>query len=475
MRRGWSVKTQALTVWVEWVEWLGAWEWRFRGVGVACGCMARLLTIDSCTVALRNALLGALRTCDEAILLPQSAQSMESAAFKNVAFRLCGATNGIQTSIFSQDWFTGISLVKLKGDDLALIEEILGSPSRRTELLKTLGEKVNSEVSNSTLEVGPSLESDADERDLEETSWNAGFDSPSCFVGVFSANHSKTPDGGKCGMQREHKDYYLVCRAGAGTAASTFHSRLLASLQKGSSLDQALETEIAQPGPQALRRLAMAGFRNRSRIMLDAVHVLGLKDVSSVGDQAARNKHRGVVADVDTIANTIRKLDDSPRSTWQYSTCVDGASSKGITSLSNQADGVILFVNENGDQRISLKNETWGCIPFGSKRIATSREMVDLAVKAHSTSTTTPHPDSHWISTRFGWNNRQFSSSQPSIEPFGLWGAYSPENYIQTFARELGIASYQAVRLRPELVCSAGVDAGKLRAVVKAVDLARKT
>jgi len=445
--------------------------------------MARLLTIDSCTVSLRNSLLGVLRSCDEAILLPQSGQSVESMAFKNIVFRLCGDGGAANTSIFSQDWFTGMSLVKLKGRDVALIESVLESPTQREAMLKALSDKITSEVADSSLEVGPSLESDSEERDLEGTSWNAGFDSPNCFVGIFSANHSKTPDGGKPGMQRSHKEYYLVCRAGAGIAASTFHSRLLASMQKGSSLDQALETEVGQPGSKALRRTTMAGYRNRSRIMLDAVQVMGLTDVASVGDQAARNKHRGVVADIDTVANTIRKLEDSPRSTWQYSTCVDGALSKGIMSLSNQSDGVVLFVTENGDAKISLKNEMWGCVPFTSSRLANSREIVDTVVKAHlgpqraseaSSFSLCPHPDAHWISTRVGWKNRNFSPSQPNIEPFGLWGAYSSENYIQSFARELGIASYQAVRLMPELVCSAGVDAGKLRAIVKAVDISRQ-
>lgn len=430
--------------------------------------MARLLTIDACTVALRNSLLGALRSVDEAILLPQSVQSSESMAFKNVVFRLSGNETGLNTAIFSSDWFTGISLVKLKGNDVAYIEAVLESSEKRAELLKELADTIQSEVSDSSVEVGPSLASDDNERDLEGTSWNAGFDSTSCFVGIFSSAHSKVPDGGKPGMQRTHKDFYLVCRAGAGVAASTFHSRLIASLQKGSSLDQALESEVNQPGPQSLRRLSMSGCRNRSRIMQDAVEALGLRDVSSVGDQAARNKHRGVVADIDVVANTIRKLDDSHKSRWQYSTGLDGTMSKGLVSLSNQADGLVLFLNENGDAKISLKNETWSGLPFTSKRIATSRNAVDAIVKAHSGSNAS-HPDSTWINQRFAWKNRQFSTSQPNIEPFGLWGCYSSESYIQKFARELGIASYQAVRLRPELVASAGVDASKLRAIVKSV------
>ena len=429
--------------------------------------MARLLTIDACSVALRNSLLATLRTCDEAILLPQSSQSVESGSFKNIAFRLCGATTGVNPSLFSQDWFTGVSLVRIRGPDVAKLEAILGDAGRRTEALRALAQRIKSEVADSSLQVGPQLECDEFERDLERSTWESGFDSPSSFVGVFSAQHSKAPEGGSGGMRRAHKDLFLVCRAGAGVAASTFHSRLVAALQKGHSLDSALEGEGGQPGARALRRVAMAGARNRSRILLEAVDVLGLTDVCSIGDQAARNKHRGVVADAETVANTIRKLDDVPRSTYQYSTCVDGTQSKGLLTLSNQADGVVLFLTENGDAKIALKNEMWSCVPFTSKRTVAARGMVDKIVEVRSKGAA--HPDSEWVGSRFSWNNRKISGEgQPEVEPFGLWGAFDGEAFVQTFSRELGIANYQAVRLRPELVCSAGVETGKLRAILKA-------
>ncbi len=428
--------------------------------------MARLLTIDACTVALRNSLLSTLRSCDEAILLPQSSQSIESGSFKNIAFRLCGTTSGLSPALFAPDWFAGVSLIRIRGADVNRIDTVLDDATKRKALLAALAEKIKSEVADPDLQVGPQLESDESERDLKDSTWSSGFDSPSSFVGIFSAEHSKVPEGGKSGMQRVHKDYFLVCRAGGGVAASTFHSRLIASLQKGQSLDQALESEHGTPGAQALRRLSMSGSRNRARILLDAADVLGLVDVSSVGDQAARNKHRGVVPDIDVTANTIRKLDDVPRSTWQYSAAVDGAMSKGLLTLSNQADGLVLFLTDTGDAKIALKNEMWCAVPFTSKRTMTSRATVDELVGKYAGGQHR-HPDSDWVSARFSWKNRTFSNTQPDIPPFGLWGSHGNEQFIQSFARELGIASYQAVRLRPELVCSAGVDAGKLRAIVK--------
>ena len=427
--------------------------------------MARLLTIENCTVGLRNSLIRSLGSGDEAILLPQASQSTESGVFKNIVFRLSG-TCPVNPSIFSPEWFTGVSIVKLRGTDVGRIQELLATKEMRQHALKAMAESIKSEVADPEIEVGPSLEADDMERDIENTSWQHGFDSTNSFCGIYSADHSKVVDGGRKGMQRVHKDYFLVCRAGAGVGASTFHSRLLASLSKGGTLDAALETDVSAPGPRALRRLTHAGARNRARIMLDVVNCLELKDVPHVGDQAARNKCRGVVSDIDTVSNSIRKLDEGPTPTWQYSACIDGAFSKGLVSISNQADGLVLFVASNGDTKITLKNEIWGCLPFTSTRILDSRSIVDNLLSTNSA----VHPDLDWVKQRFSWKNRTFSDGQRDIEPFGLWGGYDAENFVQSFSRELGIAAYSAVRLRPELVCSAGVDSGKLRAIIKSLN-----
>jgi hypothetical protein len=77
------------------------------------------------------------------------------------------------------------------------------------------------------------------------------------------------------------------------------------------------------------------------------------------------------------------------------------------------------------------------------------------------------HFDSKWIQKRFGWKNRQFSATQTNVTPFSLWGSHETETFTKTFARELGISDLNAVRLRPELVCVAGVESGKLRALVR--------
>ena len=73
-----------------------------------------------------------------------------------------------------------------------------------------------------------------------------------------------------------------------------------------------------------------------------------------MGDQASRNKYRGAVVDVDVVTNSLRRLDDATRSTWQACLGVDGAASKGLAALSNAADGLVLFLSSTGEKRISL-------------------------------------------------------------------------------------------------------------------------
>lgn len=422
--------------------------------------MARLLTIDSCTVALRNALLASLRPEDEGLLLPQASQSIESGVFKNCVFRLAGDVPNVNAAVFSPDWFSGVSLIQLKDGDVANLEGILGNEDARKDALAKLVKAIPSELYDPNLQVGPSLDCDDVERDIEGTSWEFGLDGPASFVGIFSAEHSRPPEVGKVGMSRVHREYFLVCRAGAGVAASTFHARFLAETSKGLPLD-AIFCEGGPLGAQALRRVSAASVRNRHRTLLAAKEALGLTNVESVGDQASRNRYRGAVVDVDVVVNSLRRLEDVSKSTWQFCCGLDGGASKGILSMSNAADGVVLFLHAmSGDKRITLKNETWGSIPFCTKRLIGSRDLVAMLKQQGG------HPDASWLTRRFGWKNRELKSFQSDVVPFSLWGSHDTEAFTKTFSRELGIAELKAVRLRPELVCIAGVESGKLRALV---------
>jgi hypothetical protein len=422
--------------------------------------MARLLTIDVCTVQLRNALLATLRPEDEGLLLPQASQSVESGIFKNCVFRLSGDATNVNAAIFSPDWFCGVSVVQLKELDAKMIELAIDDEAKRKALLQKLVDAIPSEISDPDLQVGPALECDDLERDLPDTKWQFGLDTPSSFVGIFSAEHSKSPDVGKQGMNRVHREFFLVCKAGAGVAASTFHARLIAAASKGLSLD-AIFAEGGALGAQALRRLSSAGTRNRHRILLAATEALGLKTVESVGDQASKNRYRGAVVDVDVVCNSLRKLDDASKSTWQFCSAVDGAVSKGLVALSNAADGVVLFLHQSGDKRIALKNETWASMPFSTQRLVGGRDIVKTVQAAKNV-----HTDEMWIRKRFGWKNREFGGKESNSIPFSLWGSHATETFTKSFARELGIADLNAVRLRPELVCVGGVESGKLRALL---------
>jgi len=431
--------------------------------------MARLLAIEQVETKLRSTLLQSLRPVDEAILLPGACQSIESHAFKNIAFRLAGNEDGLNSSIFPRDLFSGISIVKLETKDAAKVEKVLNDKAARSAMLEKLRCAVKSEMSSTDLEIGPSLSSDDCDRDEDE--WQCGLDGASSFVGVFSAETSRSPDPGRLGMSRVHRELFLVCRAGAGVSASTFHSRLLSSLKADltASLDSLLESESTAPGSQALRRLSTASSRNRARIISDVSTALGLS-VATIGDAAAKNKYRGAVVDIDVSVNTLRKLDDTATSCWQLTCGVDASISKGLVTLSNPGEGVVVFLDKAGGCKTSLRNECWSSIPFTTKRLYSGKEMCEVVTAAYKKSSTNSHIDAEWLKDRFAWTNRKFGdSAEPEVEPFGLFGSHAPEAFVQTFARELGIAELQAVKMRPELVTIAGVDSGKLRVILKSI------
>ena len=222
--------------------------------------MARLLALDDCSVSLRNHLLKSLRSYDEAVLLPQAQREDETGKYKNVVFRIAGAEGDVPVDIFSPEWFSGLSAVRV---DPSKVRKILDDPSKREAALACLRDTIPSQMADASITVGPDLDCDDDDRD--KTEWTAGFDSPSAFVGLFTAEHSCAPDPGRRGLNRIHQATWLVCKAGSGLAGAMFHSRLVSALKKGATLEEALEK--GDPGPRALRRVSLAGSRNRSRIL----------------------------------------------------------------------------------------------------------------------------------------------------------------------------------------------------------------
>jgi len=141
---------------------------------------------------------------------------------------------------------------------------------------------------------------------------------------------------------------------------------------------------------------------------------------------------------------------------------VDGTLSRGVASLSNLSDGVVLFLN--GTQtKISLsKSEAWSSVPYSTIRLSTAKTGVERALANKGVT-----KDIDWIRRRFAWTNRKHVEDQPDIAPFAFDGSHETESFVSSFLRELGLANFKVVRLRPELVSVSGVEAAKLRILVK--------
>ncbi len=409
--------------------------------------MARVLGLEEVDTALRSAVSSALRLCDEAIVLPSASRSDESGAFKNVVFKLRGDEENLSPSLFECQLFTGLSAVAV---DEADAKRILAD---RRGAADKLAAAVPSELADAELAVGPALDGDAQDRDAKP--WVCGFDGPSSFVGLFSAEQLKPPAVGAVGMSRVHNCYYLVCRAGGGAAVSTFQARLTAALKSGKSLDAVFDAD-GPLGGGALRRAAAAGSRNRAMILAKAAGLLGI-DVDSLNDSASAEgaPQRVAIPVVDVGANVLRK----DGMFWQFSTCCDSGVSTGLCSLSSATEGLILFADKEASLKVSVNNEAGDCVPFSTQRIKGPRALVMRAAEER-------HPDAAFLDQRFAWTEKQVGQRQ-MVTPPSLWGSHAPESYLASWARELGLAALQPLRLRPEAVAIAAAEPAKLRAVAR--------
>ena len=429
--------------------------------------MARILALETCAPSLKSNLLKSLRTLDEVVVLPCASRNESSGSYHNVVFRLDARETDVPFNVFSPAWGAGTSAIKVDG---SWVNKLLSDPVARRAALAKLRASIPSEVHDPELQVGPPLDGDSNDRD--ETDWTAGFDGPGCFVGLFCAEHARSPTPTTKGMNRCHSTTYLVCKAGAGQSAAVFHSRLTAALRKGMSLSDALEGPDGI-GKAALRRVSRAGSRNRSRILMLAGEALGAIALESVPDQSSCGRYRAAVTHFDVAVNSLRRIEEIHKPVvYQYTTGADAVVSQGLLSLSNLADGVVLFLGENGDVRQNLRNDAYSALPYGSPRLTSDRELIGKVVaeyKAAAKTGSRAHPDTDFLRDRFTWLNRHFSDDDVDIEPLPLWGSHDHECFFAQFARELGVAKAQVVRLRPVSVCVSGIDGGKLRAALRSI------
>jgi hypothetical protein len=432
--------------------------------------MARIVALNDIDPKLKQYLSSVLRVNDEAIVLPQAHRSQESGVVKNVVMRLSGSEDGLDPEVFNPAWFSGVSVVSVP---TVAAEQILSNCTNRQELLQKLKEAIPSEMADSQVTVGPDLQGDAQDRDIEE--WTAGFDGPSCCVGLYSAVQNRSPDPHASGMSRAHKAFFLVCKAGSGIAGQTFHARLSASLRKGQTLDNALADD-GTPGSRALRRLSMAGRRNRSRILVAAAEALGLQTLDTIGDNASptTKPYRIAIPSIDSTYNALVNVEEGGRKFWQYTSgCIETSCSTGCITSSNASEGFVAFVNANGELRFLPRNEAHSVVPFCSERLKSNRDAVMIATEAHKNAKKhgrKAHPDSEWVFEHFSWNPKNFQNGV-DVEPPGLWGSHASENFAVDWSRELGLSCAHAVRLQPEVVAISAVEPSKLRVATKAIAL----
>ena len=381
-----------------------------------------------------------------------------------MAMKLSGIEGDLTPELFSPNWFSGVSALAIPTD---IAEALLKDPRKRAAALSGLVNAIPSEMEGADVQVGPEL--DGDEHDRDTKSWVAGFDSPGCCVGLYSAHQSKAPESQTQGMHRIHNTYFLVCKAGGGVAAQTFHSRLTAALGQGKSLDECLK-QGESPGPQGLRRVSLAASRNRARILEMAAKSLGFAGVDTIGDNAAstNSRYRMAITNLNVQTNVLR---DVSTGHWHYAAgCVDAASSQGLLSGSNPHEGFVVFTDSNANYKMNLRNPAYNCLPFSSVRISNNRDAVMSAAEAHKkaiTGTEAAHPDSQWVHERFAWKAKQVGID---IEPPPLWGTYESEEYVTAWGRELGVSACRVVRLQPEIVAIAAIEPAKLRAAAKHVN-----
>ena len=379
--------------------------------------MARVYGLDEthCGPGLRASITNSLRLYDEALVLPQAHRSTESGGFKNVAMRLNATETGLDPELFSPNWFSGTSAMVV---DTTVAEALLRDPNKRATALKRLAAAIPSEMAAADVTVGPALEGDEDDRDRE--GWVAGFDSPGSCVGLYSASARKSVDIAKKGISREHLVYFLVCKTGGGLAAQTFHARLTSALKQGRSLEEALAPG-AEPGAQALRRVATASKRNRARILVLAAEALGFYSIDSVGDNSsplALTQYRLAITDIAVTTNVLRRLEEHGRShLFHYASgCIDCEVSSGIIAPSNPAEGFVVFSGAEGNLKLAVKNEAFSSVPYASTRLCNNREMV-MAVAADMKAKRN-HPDEKWLKERFSWKSKVCTvHSNPALLP----------------------------------------------------------
>jgi hypothetical protein len=269
-------------------------------------------------------------------------------------------------------------------------------------------------------------------------------------------------------------------------------SHVLPSRQGGRGQGGAAVRDATALGRSALPRVAASGRRNRGRLVFAVAAALGVDvDVASVADSSnhADDAARTAILLIDSHTNTLRPesatgatLHHTPgtapsRRGWVYHAgSYDAATSQGAATCSCISDGMLLFTTPAGEHDISIRNAAENSLPFGTRRLCRTQDLVAKAAERLSESTPTAdaaqriHPDSSWINERFGWKKTSSTSTLLPIvaemAPAQLWGSHRPASWLM-YSRELCVDGFNAIRLDPELVCLAGTEVEKLRGAAR--------
>ena len=246
------------------------------------------------------------------------------------------------------------------------------------------------------------------------------------------------------------------------------------ALRAQKTLRECLEDTAGSPGPAALRRVSRAGSRNRARIIGEAAAALGI-ELDTAPDQSSKGLYRLPALQVDVHCNTLRPVSVGEKAYYQTGSCLDAVLSKGLVTHSNLADGLRLFVGVGGDLRVTLRNEAWSALPLATPRLKSAQEIIGDVINSHrrqglKSTDAGAHPDHAFITDKFAWRNRLHSGKGAHFAPLALWGSHDKESWVSTYARELGVSSFQCVSLSAAAVCVAGVEGSHTRAMIRAID-----
>jgi hypothetical protein len=464
----------------------------------------------------RAAITSALDDHSEGFVLPGAYYSSNSHSLRNVVLAIDSASQGSPYRLMSAEWGHGIGVIRLPHD---AVEQLLVNKETRRSALRSLRTHIRNEIVDSSNRVGPRLAC-SQSRDAEDDLWEAGFDSESCCVGIYSAVEDRTPTShGKTafrGTSRGHLEYYLVVKAGGGQCSEEFHTAFVDVSQRlgtAASLDIVLK-EVAQnsglvDATTLLKRVASAGRRNRSRIAYEAAERLGLiADIDSVLDHASSpnsTKRQTATLLIDTVTNLLERpismsdvaADRAPTKWIYFAGSTAPVSSQGIVLASNVAEGFVVFEEgigstpgraaaaapsrNRGTTAIRITNEMYGALPAGSEKNMEDHVAIAHSEAAHGVNGD-GHPDREWIADRFVWHTPQIrgfgakSSISPEaaetaasqLETPQLWGTHLPLSHNQ-WARALCAHQLHPLRLRPELVLLAGAELSKIRGAVRKV------